>query len=39
MANRRKEGAKTIGIIISVLVIIVLFAALFALFHGAHTGG
>ena len=39
MVNRRKEGAKTIGIIVSVLVILVLVAALVALFRGAHTGG
>ena len=39
MVNRRKEGAKMIAIIVSLLVIIVLFAALFAMFHRAHSGG
>lgn len=39
MAGRGKEASKSIAIIVSVLVIIVLVGTLFVLFHGAHTGG
>lgn len=39
MANRGKESAKTLGIVVSALVILVLLWALITLFRGVHTGG
>lgn len=39
MTPRAREHAKTVGIIVAILVIVLLLGALITVFHGAHSGG